>query len=151
MPIPQSGGPSGQAAQAVENDHDAPQTVWEDHANKPDGPQRDPVGDSSRHGPEPVEDDRAANLHMVPQRFSYEDLKRITDDFKKRIGAGGFGPVFFGKLSDGTPVAVKIRMRSPGAVSSSHGDSQFSAEVSSCINMYARANFCSPKFPTKRC
>ena len=115
----------------MENDQDPPQTVWEDHADMPDGQQQDPVGDSSRHGPEPVEDDHATHLPTVPQRFSYEDLKRITDDFKKRIGEGGFGPVFFGKLSDGTPFAVKMRMRPPGAwSSSSHGDNQFSAEVS---------------------
>jgi hypothetical protein len=99
----------------------------------PDGPQQVPVGDSSRHGTQPVE---AAHLPTVPQRFSYEDLKRMTDDFKKRIGEGGFGPVFFGKLSDGTPVAVKMRIRSPGAASSSssHGDNQFLAEVS--LNIY---------------
>jgi hypothetical protein len=108
-----------------------------DPADMPDGPQQDPVGDSSRHGPEPVEDDHAAHLPTVPQRFSYEDLKRITDDFRKRIGEGGFGPVFFGKLSDGTPVAVKMRMRPPGAAAVSHGDNQFLAEV------------CSPKFTTK--
>lgn len=110
----------------MENDHD--------HADIPDGgPQQDPVGDNSRHG-QPVEDDHAAHLRTLPERFSYEDLKRITDDFKKRIGEGGFGPVFFGKLSNGTSVAVKMRMRPPGL--SSHGDDQFIAEVRACINVY---------------
>ncbi|KAL8170218.1 hypothetical protein V2J09_022022 [Rumex salicifolius] len=32
-----------------------------------------------------------------------------TDNFKKVIGRGSFGPVYFGKLADGKTVAVKVR------------------------------------------
>ncbi|XP_058219440.1 G-type lectin S-receptor-like serine/threonine-protein kinase SD2-5 [Rhododendron vialii] len=43
----------------------------------------------------------------MPTRFSYGDLKTATNDFKNKLGEGGFGSVFQGMLSDGTEVAVK--------------------------------------------
>ncbi|KAG5544906.1 hypothetical protein RHGRI_017384 [Rhododendron griersonianum] len=43
----------------------------------------------------------------MPTRFSYNDLKTATNDFRIKLGEGGFGSVFQGTLSDGTEVAVK--------------------------------------------
>ncbi|KAI8551243.1 hypothetical protein RHMOL_Rhmol06G0169800 [Rhododendron molle] len=43
----------------------------------------------------------------MPTRFSYNDLKTVTNDFNNKLGEGGFGSVFQGTLSDGTEVAVK--------------------------------------------
>jgi hypothetical protein len=84
----------------------------------PTGSQQVPVGDRSHHLPTGL------------QHFSYEELKLITDYFKDKIGEGGFGPVFSGKLLGvGTPVAVKMRTRSPADTSSSSWDKQFLAEV----------------------
>ncbi|XP_021843392.2 G-type lectin S-receptor-like serine/threonine-protein kinase SD2-5 isoform X2 [Spinacia oleracea] len=40
-------------------------------------------------------------------RFSFESLKLATQDFKTKLGRGGFGSVFEGTLGDGTKVAVK--------------------------------------------
>ncbi|XP_016498563.1 G-type lectin S-receptor-like serine/threonine-protein kinase SD2-5 [Nicotiana tabacum] len=40
-------------------------------------------------------------------RFSYNDLKIITEDFSKKLGEGGFGSVYEGTLSNGTKIAVK--------------------------------------------
>uniref|UniRef100_A0A0C9RSU6 TSA: Wollemia nobilis Ref_Wollemi_Transcript_14503_2331 transcribed RNA sequence n=1 Tax=Wollemia nobilis TaxID=56998 RepID=A0A0C9RSU6_9CONI len=42
-------------------------------------------------------------------RFNYDDLKAATNNFHEddKIGEGGFGQVYKGKLSDGTEVAVK--------------------------------------------
>ncbi|KAJ6904032.1 hypothetical protein NC651_021248 [Populus alba x Populus x berolinensis] len=40
-------------------------------------------------------------------RFSYEDLKAMTENFTKLLGKGGFGSVFEGTLADGTKIAVK--------------------------------------------
>lgn len=45
---------------------------------------------------------------LKPMRYSYADLKRMTDQFKDKLGEGGYGSVFKGKLPNGTLVAVKI-------------------------------------------
>lgn len=42
-----------------------------------------------------------------PARFSYADIKRITNGFKEKLGDGAHGTVFQGKLSNEIPVAVK--------------------------------------------
>ncbi|KAI6674956.1 hypothetical protein NL676_002862 [Syzygium grande] len=49
-------------------------------------------------------------LDQVPgmlNRFTYDDLKIITDEFSNKLGEGGFGSVFKGTLGDGTEVAIK--------------------------------------------
>ncbi|KAL3743927.1 hypothetical protein ACJRO7_013216 [Eucalyptus globulus] len=46
-------------------------------------------------------------LPGMPTRYTYEDLKAITNDFSKKLGEGGFSSVFEGTLIDGTKVAVK--------------------------------------------
>ncbi|KAJ8493593.1 hypothetical protein OPV22_015314 [Ensete ventricosum] len=45
---------------------------------------------------------------MKPTRYSYPELKKMTDDFKTILGQGGYGSVFQGKLHNGVPVAVKV-------------------------------------------
>ncbi|XP_021638868.2 LEAF RUST 10 DISEASE-RESISTANCE LOCUS RECEPTOR-LIKE PROTEIN KINASE-like 2.5 [Hevea brasiliensis] len=45
---------------------------------------------------------------MAPKRYSYSDVKKMTDSFKTRLGQGGYGTVYKGSLLDGRPVAVKI-------------------------------------------
>ncbi|RHN77784.1 putative glycerophosphodiester phosphodiesterase, protein kinase RLK-Pelle-LRK10L-2 family [Medicago truncatula] len=45
---------------------------------------------------------------LKPTRFSYADLKRITNKFKDKIGEGAHGAVYKGKLSNQILVAVKI-------------------------------------------
>lgn len=44
----------------------------------------------------------------MPIRFSYKDIKRITNGFKIKLGNGGYGSVFKGKLRSGRLVAVKL-------------------------------------------
>ncbi|KAJ8464782.1 hypothetical protein OPV22_027334 [Ensete ventricosum] len=44
-------------------------------------------------------------------RFTDEELKNITNDFGRVLGKGGFGTVYYGRLPDGTEVAVKISSR----------------------------------------
>ncbi|VVA39445.1 PREDICTED: rust resistance kinase Lr10 [Prunus dulcis] len=45
---------------------------------------------------------------MKPSRYSYADLKRITSQFKEKLGQGAYGTVFKGMLSSELLVAVKI-------------------------------------------
>ncbi|KAI5326738.1 hypothetical protein L3X38_035812 [Prunus dulcis] len=54
------------------------------------------------------------NLNLMPRRYSYSDIKKMTNDFKNKLGQGGFGSVFKGELSNGHLVAVKMLSGSKG-------------------------------------
>lgn len=40
--------------------------------------------------------------------YSQSKIKEATNNFGKKIGHGGFGDVFYGKLADGQEVAAKV-------------------------------------------
>lgn len=42
-------------------------------------------------------------------RYSFQDLENATNHFKETLGEGSLGPVYRGRLSDGTDVAIKMR------------------------------------------
>ncbi|URE49467.1 receptor-like serine threonine-protein kinase, partial [Musa troglodytarum] len=75
-------------------------------------------------------------------RFTYDELKAITNNFDLVLGKGGFGNVYHGRLHDGTEAAVKLlhshRMvketssessMSANCGSRSHGMKEFQAEA----------------------
>ncbi|GAV83940.1 LRR_1 domain-containing protein/Pkinase_Tyr domain-containing protein/Malectin domain-containing protein/LRR_4 domain-containing protein [Cephalotus follicularis] len=74
------------------------------------------------------DDDEEVLLGMAsrPNTFSYSELKTATENFSasNKLGEGGYGPVYKGKLSDGRVIAVKQL-----AVASRQGKSQFVAEI----------------------
>ncbi|PNX55976.1 receptor-like protein kinase, partial [Trifolium pratense] len=47
-------------------------------------------------------------------RYSYSDVKKITNSFKNKLGQGGYGSVYKGKLHDERTVAVKVLSESKG-------------------------------------
>ncbi|PNX87229.1 receptor-like protein kinase, partial [Trifolium pratense] len=47
-------------------------------------------------------------------RYSYSDIKKITNSFKTKLGQGGYGSVYKGKLHDERTVAVKVLSESKG-------------------------------------
>ncbi|PVH62115.1 hypothetical protein PAHAL_3G207500 [Panicum hallii] len=58
------------------------------------------------------------------RRYTYKELKMITNNFQRVLGRGGFGKVYNGFLEDGTQVAVKLR-----SDSSNQGVKEFLAEA----------------------
>lgn len=51
---------------------------------------------------------------LKPTRYTYADIQSITNQFKDKLGQGGYGTVFKGKLSNDVFVAVKILNNSKG-------------------------------------
>jgi len=50
-------------------------------------------------------DDIQAGMGIIA--FRYADLQSATKNFSEKLGAGSFGSVFKGRLSDSTTIAVK--------------------------------------------
>ncbi|XP_027189054.1 rust resistance kinase Lr10-like [Cicer arietinum] len=51
---------------------------------------------------------------LMPIRYSYRQIKNMTRSFKDKLGEGGFGSVYKGKLSSGPFVAIKMLGKSKG-------------------------------------
>ncbi|XXG45373.1 hypothetical protein AAC387_Pa02g0474 [Persea americana] len=78
---------------------------------------------------------------LAPKRYRYSKLKKITNSFKDKLGEGGYGGVFKGKLKDGRLVAVKVLNNSKG-----NGE-EFINEVASIgrtyhVNIVTLLGFC---------
>ncbi|CAA3008024.1 rust resistance kinase Lr10-like [Olea europaea subsp. europaea] len=46
--------------------------------------------------------------NLIPISYSYSDIKKMTKGFREKLGEGGYGSVYKGKLRSGRDVAVKI-------------------------------------------
>ncbi|KAH9675692.1 LEAF RUST 10 DISEASE-RESISTANCE LOCUS RECEPTOR-LIKE PROTEIN KINASE-like 2.1 [Citrus sinensis] len=98
-----------------------------------------------------TENDRSAEaaffrnyVSLAPKRYNYSDLKRITKSFSDKLGQGGYGGVYKGKLPDGRLVAVKVLKESKG-----NGE-EFINEVASIsrtshVNIVTFLGFCYEK------
>ncbi|MBA0840860.1 hypothetical protein Goarm_003403 [Gossypium armourianum] len=78
---------------------------------------------------------------LTPKRYRYSDVKNMTNSFRDKLGKGGYGDVYKGKLLDGQLVAVKILNKSK-----SNGE-DFMNEVSSIsrtshVNIVTLLGFC---------
>ncbi|KAL6187487.1 hypothetical protein ACLB2K_038885 [Fragaria x ananassa] len=88
-----------------------------------------------------LEDYRA----LKPSRYSYSDIKRITDQFKDKLGQGAYGTVYKGELSSECFVAVKV-------LTSTKGDGEeFVNEVGTMghihhVNVVRLVGFCADGF-----
>ncbi|KAG8067942.1 hypothetical protein GUJ93_ZPchr0005g15525 [Zizania palustris] len=67
----------------------------------------------------------SSSMRLVEnRRFTHSELQKITNNFRRVLGRGGFGYVYNGFLEDGTQVAVKLRSES-----SNQGAKEFLAEA----------------------
>ncbi|XP_020220458.1 LEAF RUST 10 DISEASE-RESISTANCE LOCUS RECEPTOR-LIKE PROTEIN KINASE-like 2.1 [Cajanus cajan] len=48
------------------------------------------------------------------KRYSYSEIKKMTNYFESKLGQGGYGVVYKGNLSNNSPVAVKVLNGSKG-------------------------------------
>ncbi|XP_029151390.2 rust resistance kinase Lr10-like [Arachis hypogaea] len=82
-----------------------------------------------------------AFLEKQIRRYTYSEMKKVTNSFRDKLGQGGFGSVYKGQLQDGRHVAVKI-------LSELKGDGEdFFNEVASMsrtshVNIVALLGFC---------
>ncbi|BAT85682.1 hypothetical protein VIGAN_04325400 [Vigna angularis var. angularis] len=74
-------------------------------------------------------DDPAEAAHC----FSFSEIENATNNFEKKIGAGGFGVVYYGKLKDGKEIAVKVLTSN-----SYQGKREFSNEVTLLSRIHHR-------------
>ncbi|GFZ00285.1 receptor serine/threonine kinase-like protein [Actinidia rufa] len=78
---------------------------------------------------------------LAPKRYSYSDVKKMTNSFKEKLGRGGYGEVYKGKLQNGEPIAVKVLNESKG------DGAEFINEVTSIsrtshVNIVTLLGFC---------
>ncbi|KAK1284275.1 putative LRR receptor-like serine/threonine-protein kinase [Acorus calamus] len=81
-------------------------------------------GESSPSGTVETEEGFSGVLNV--RTYAYKELKHATDDFSEhnKIGEGGFGSVYKGRLKDGTIVAIKVL-----AAESRQGVREFLTEI----------------------
>ncbi|KAF7851244.1 hypothetical protein BT93_L4288 [Corymbia citriodora subsp. variegata] len=88
-----------------------------------------------------IEEFLQAHNNFLPIRYSYSDIKRITRNFKHKLGEGGYGSVYRGMLRSGNEVAIKILKNSKA-----HGQ-DFISEVATIgrihhVNVVQLIGFC---------
>ncbi|PON38728.1 Serine/threonine protein kinase [Parasponia andersonii] len=55
-----------------------------------------------------IEEFLRSHNNLMPIRYAYSDIKKMTQSFKTKLGEGGFGSVYKGKLRSGHFVAIKM-------------------------------------------
>lgn len=82
------------------------------------------------HHPLPIQGQRiASSLSNAPTEaancFTLPEIEDATNNFEKKIGSGGFGVVYYGKMKDAKEIAVKVLTSN-----SFQGKREFTNEVS---------------------
>ncbi|KAI7751377.1 hypothetical protein M8C21_016925, partial [Ambrosia artemisiifolia] len=90
------------------------------------------------HKKEPEVSFHVSSMSNAPsegaQCFTLSELRSATENFQKKVGSGGFGTVYYGKLNDGKEIAVKIL----GNSNIQQGKKEFANEVSLLSRIHHR-------------
>eukprot|EP00253_Pinus_taeda_P011755 PITA_11755 len=83
--------------------------------------------------------------YEMPTRYSQSDLKKMTSNFAEKLGEGGYGVVYKGKLRNGALVVVKLLDRHR------HSENQFMNEVATIgrvhhVNLVRLLGYCFESF-----
>ncbi|EEF48968.1 kinase, putative [Ricinus communis] len=89
-----------------------------------------------------IEEFLESQNNFMPIRYSYLDIRKMTNNFKDKLGEGGYGSVYKGKLRSGCLAAVKILGKSKAA-----NGQEFMNEVATIgrihhINVVRLVGFC---------
>ncbi|XP_065866264.1 LEAF RUST 10 DISEASE-RESISTANCEUS RECEPTOR-LIKE PROTEIN KINASE-like 2.2 isoform X2 [Euphorbia lathyris] len=63
-------------------------------------------------GYDTIEEFLQGQNNLMPIRYAYSDIKKMTGGFKELLGKGGFGSVYKGKLRSGQFAAIKMLEKS---------------------------------------
>jgi hypothetical protein len=87
----------------------------------------------STHLVREIQDDGGDDIVIpgLPTRFTHEEMEDMTNGFRVKIGAGGFGAVYKAQLPDGSLVAVK-KIEGVGA----QGRREFCTEIAVIGNVH---------------
>ena len=55
-----------------------------------------------------VEEFLQSQINLMPIRYSYSEIRKMSKGFKDKLGEGGYGSVYRGKLESGPLVAIKM-------------------------------------------
>ena len=55
-----------------------------------------------------IEDFLQSQINLMPIRYTYSEIKKMSKGFKDKLGEGGYGFVYKGKLESGSFVAIKM-------------------------------------------
>ena len=86
-----------------------------------------------------IEEFIQAQNNLTPIRYSYSNIKKMTKGFKEKLGEGGYGSVYKGKLRSGHFAAVKI-------MASSKTDGQDFINEVATIGRIHHVNVVRPRF-----
>ncbi|MED6186724.1 hypothetical protein PIB30_069478 [Stylosanthes scabra] len=78
------------------------------------------------------------------KRYTYKEVKNMTNSFKEKLGEGGYGIVYKASLANGQQVAVKILKESKGSVKE-FVDEAFIISRTSHVNIVSLLGFCYDK------
>ncbi|XP_023905296.1 rust resistance kinase Lr10-like [Quercus suber] len=55
-----------------------------------------------------VEEFLQSQINLIPIRYSYSEIRKMSKGFKDKLGEGGYGSIYRGKLKSGPLVAIKM-------------------------------------------
>ncbi|MED6186722.1 hypothetical protein PIB30_069476 [Stylosanthes scabra] len=102
------------------------------------------LGRERKHGDHYFENLIESYGSLSLKRYTYKEVKKMTNSFKEKLGEGGYGIVYKASLANSEQVAVKILKESKGTVKE-FVDDVFIISRTSHVNIVLLLKFCYDK------